>query len=59
VRKVRAGRPPKPEGEAKASTFSVRLTTEERARIDAAAERAGLTPSEWARQVLLANAQED
>ena len=51
--KARKGRPPKAPGEAKASTFSVRLTTEERAQVEAAAERAGLKASEWARRTLL------
>jgi len=58
VRKKRArmGRPPKAPGETKASTFSVRLTAEERAWIEAAAERAGVKTSEWARRVLIASA---
>lgn len=53
---ARIGRPPKAPGDAKASTFSVRLTPDERARIEAAAERTGVRPSEWARMVLLASA---
>lgn len=47
------GRPPKAPGDAKASTFSVRLRADERAAIEAAAERAGVWASEWARRVLL------
>jgi len=51
--RVRMGRPPKAPGDAKASTFSVRLRADERAMIEAAAERAGVKASEWARRVLL------
>lgn len=47
------GRPPKAPGDVKASTFSVRLRPDERAAIEAAAERAGVKASEWARRVLL------
>ena len=53
---VRMGRPRKAPGDAKASTFSVRLTADERAMIEAAAERAGMKASEWARRALLAAA---
>lgn len=51
------GRPPSPPGTAKASTFSVRLTADERAMVEDAAERAGVKASEWARRVLLDAAQ--
>ncbi len=51
------GRPKKAPDEAKASTFSVRLTADERALIEAAAERAGIKASEWARRVLIAAAR--
>ena len=55
--KPKRGRPPVAEGERKASTFSVRLTKEERAEVDAAAKRDGGGTSEWARRVLLATAR--
>jgi hypothetical protein len=51
------GRPPKAPGDAKASTFSVRFRVDEREAIEAAAGRAGVKASEWARQVLLASAR--
>jgi hypothetical protein len=48
------GRPPLTPEQRKASMFSVRLTAEERALVDAAATAAGYKkPSKWARQVLL------
>jgi len=50
------GRPPKAPGEAKACTLSVRLRTDERKAIEAAAERMGVKASEWARRVLIASA---
>ena len=50
---ARVGRPPLDAGEARDSTLSVRTSEADRARIDAAAERAGLTTSEWARRALL------
>lgn len=56
-RKKKAGRPPKPKGEAKALVFCVRLSPDERALIDAAAERDGWPSSAWAREVLLAYAR--
>lgn len=54
---LRLGRPPLPEGEAKAKTFCLRLTAEERGAINAAAKRAGLRPSEWTRAALAAAAR--
>ncbi len=51
------GRPPLPKGEAKGSTFSLRLKPGERSIIDAAAKRAGFeSASEWARRALMAMA---
>lgn len=48
------GRPRMAQGEVKSHTFSVRLTPDERALIEAAAERAGATSaSDWARDALL------
>lgn len=54
--KSRIGRPPLPEGEAKARMFCLRLSPDERAAIDVAAGTAGESASEWARRVLLAAA---
>jgi predicted HicB family RNase H-like nuclease len=47
------GRPPFPTGKAKVGVFAIRLSAEERAAIRLAAERAGLSVSEWARNELL------
>jgi hypothetical protein len=47
------GRPPSPPGTVKRVMFCLRLTREERARIDRAAEAKGLDPSAWARAALL------
>lgn len=50
----RTGRPKLEPGQGKESTFSVRLTKEERAQVNAAAVAAGYTSaSKWARSVLL------
>jgi hypothetical protein len=53
AKKPRIGRPPLAPGEAKGTIFSVRLTPEERAVVESAAERAGEKASAWARHVLL------
>lgn len=51
---MRTGRPRLEPGQGKESTFSVRLTKEEREQIDAAAKAAGYrSASQWARIVLL------
>ncbi len=51
------GRPRMNPGEARTSTFSVRLTPDERAAVAKAAERAGgIDASEWARRVIVAAA---
>jgi mobilization protein NikA len=47
------GRPPLPAAERKGKIFSVRLSREERAQVEAAAKARGLTAAAWARQVLL------
>jgi len=51
--KVGPGRPSFPEGTARTSVFSLKLSDDERAAIDAAAERAGKPVTRWARDVLL------
>jgi hypothetical protein len=48
-----AGRPKKPEGGARKNVLRIRLTTEERATLDAAAQARGLDVSAWARSELL------
>jgi uncharacterized protein (DUF1778 family) len=45
------GRPPKPDEERREGTLRIRLTKEERAVLDAAAN--GANTSTWARKVLL------
>jgi hypothetical protein len=53
-RKPKVGRPALPADRAKASTFSVRFTEDERAQIEAAADKAGASSApDWARRVLL------
>lgn len=47
------GRPPAAPGTRKQSTFSVRLTDEEREIVERAAHARGLGASEWARRALL------
>jgi hypothetical protein len=51
--KPRVGRPAVAKDKAKGSLLSVRLSADERAALDAAAERAGVKLSEWARRALL------
>ena len=50
------GRPKLPKKLAKGSLLSVRFTAEERKALDAAAEREGLSLSQWARKTMLAAA---
>jgi hypothetical protein len=47
------GRPPKAPGEARKVVMSLRFTEAEHAAIEAAAERAGVAPAEWARAVVV------
>lgn len=49
---AKRGRPPLPRGEAKDAKLILRMTLAERHAIDEAAQRAGLSASEWARRVL-------
>jgi hypothetical protein len=53
-----AGRPKKPEGEARDNILRVRLTDAERAEIDRAAQGKGLESSTWARFELLGLARQ-
>jgi hypothetical protein len=52
-----AGRPKKPDDEARGNVLRIRLTTEERKALDAAARSRGLESSTWARMELLALAR--
>jgi predicted HicB family RNase H-like nuclease len=47
------GRPALPESDRRAETIRVRTTTAESESIAAAAERAGVSVSEWSRRVLV------
>lgn len=51
-KKSKMGRPKLPKGEAK-KVFPIRLSDSERRAVEDAAKRAGLRPSEWARNVML------
>jgi len=55
----KAGRPKKPEHEARTPGISVRLTADERKQIDAAVARSGLSQSTWSRKSLLYVAEHD
>jgi hypothetical protein len=48
-----AGRPKKPDDEARGNVLRIRLTTEERKNLDEAAKSRGLESSTWARMELL------
>src|SRR5438874_2677843 len=52
-----AGRPKKPENDARANVLRIRLTEAEREAIDDAAKTRGLETSTWARMELLALAR--
>ncbi len=51
------GRPKKPEGESRGNVLRIRLTEEERAALDKAAEAKTLDTSTWARSELLSLAK--
>lgn len=51
-KKSKMGRPKLPKGEAR-KVFPIRLSDPERLAVEDAAKKAGLRPSEWARNVLL------
>jgi hypothetical protein len=53
VKRRGPGRPALAKGEGKAAIFSVRLSPEERERIEQAAQALGLKASAWARLALL------
>jgi len=52
-----AGRPKKPEGDARTNVLRIRLTEEERRVLDEAAQARTLDTSTWARAELLALAR--
>jgi len=52
--KKHAGGRPRAAAEARGAIFSIRLTADERAAVERAAEAAGVKASEWARGVILA-----
>ena len=56
AKKPKLGRPPVSKKLAKGSLLSVRFSDSERLALDRSAEREGLKLSEWARQILLAEA---
>ena len=56
VAKRGPGRPAFPNGKAKTGVFAIRLSEDERDAIDAAAARAGMPVTQWAREALLAAA---
>jgi hypothetical protein len=58
-RKRGPGRPAFAVGTAKTGVFAIRLSDEDRATIEAAAERAGKPVTGWARETLLAAARAD
>jgi hypothetical protein len=51
------GRPPLPEGEARATVFTLRLSEEERGEIVEAARLAGKPVTSWARETLVTGAR--
>lgn len=60
VTEVRMGRPPLPENQRRDKPLRIRLTDEEREKIDAAAEQAGYSSSSgWARDLLVESAEKE
>lgn len=58
AKKVRIGRPPLPKGTVREKITPIRLQETERATFEKAAQKAGLSLSEWIRQTLRAAATE-
>jgi len=56
-RKRGPGRPAFEEGTARTAVFTLKVSDQERAAFDTAAERAGKSVSQWAREALLAAAR--
>ena len=59
TKKRSVGRPSLPKGEARAKVTPVRLQDTERAAFEKAAQKAGMSLSEWIRQTLKVAAQEN
>jgi hypothetical protein len=57
MNKPRIGRPPLAQGESKESRLIIRLKRSEEDEIEAAAQQAGRSKSEWCRDVLLNSAK--
>lgn len=54
--KRKRGRPRKPDGQAHTGMFAVRLSDDERALLDKAAQHAGMPVTKWARGILISSA---
>jgi predicted HicB family RNase H-like nuclease len=52
TKKTKLGRPPLPKGEVRERITPIRLQEDERTRFEKAAQKAGLSLSEWIRQTL-------
>lgn len=59
MEKRKAGRPPKPKGTAKTDTITVKLSAEDRVKVDSAVKTSGLGRSTWARKCLLYVAEQN
>ena len=57
--KTRMGRPPKPKAERGTEIVAVRMTQDERAQCEQAAEQSSLKLSDWIRQKLLRAAKRE
>jgi predicted HicB family RNase H-like nuclease len=57
-KQARIGRPPLPKGTVREKITPIRLQENERAQFEKAAQKAGLSLSEWIRQTLRAASQE-
>jgi hypothetical protein len=53
MKKRKAGRPRKPSGTAKTDTITVKLSADDKAKVDKAVKVSGLGRSTWARKCLL------
>jgi uncharacterized protein (DUF1778 family) len=58
-KKAGPGRPAFADGTARTGVFAIRLSDEERAAIEAAAERADKPVTQWARDILVSAARDD
>lgn len=58
TKKAKLGRPPLPKGEVREKITPIRLQEDERTKFEKAAQKAGLSLSEWIRRALRVAAQE-